>query len=406
MLIDAGPFDSKLLAEQDAVLASDPDNVAANYNKGIILLNMCRSKEALEYFERVLKLDPSCARAWIGKGRALTMQGDYDGAEECFGAVPEDDADYHEAQSQSARNRRYKDRRGHAQATGPESDDEKMFNDELEWWMGMHLDRIRNLRVLLHKFRCARDGCRRKEGNVFHASLVRLFYEYEGPLKVVAVERGDIEPKTDVDIELSGDIYIQAWRGKMPLGYTIDGQLQSGDSTPLDVDWCEELKPVEKKLQQLPSTGKGFVINYVPGIAAPPIPPLHHLCDERKCVMTMMAFEESPHVIVTGTSDFKYRDEACQIARMLERPVRFILGDWDELREQGRSILYEAAFGVDLNRYTDLLCMRYCKQDLLSYAKNTLKLPACDDLAKLGREELYRRLWTTQLLIDSDCQDD
>ena len=407
MRLEASPYDSKLLAQQDSILASDPDNVVANCNKGIILLDLCRSEEALECFERALRRDSSCARAWIGKGMVLTLQEDYDGAEKCFGKVPEDDADYREAQRQSARNRRYRDRRGHAQA-GVESDNERRFNDELEWWLNTHLDRIRNLRLLLHKFRCARDGHRRKDGNVFHASLVRLFYEYGGPLKVVAVEcENTIESDTDVDIVLSGDIYIQAWRGKMPLGHTIDWQRRSGDSTPLDMDWCEELKPIEKKLQRLPSTGKCFVINCVPGTVAPPPSPLHHLCDERKCVMTMMAFEETPHIIVTGTSDFKYRDEACQIAKVLERPVRFVLGDWDELREQGHNPMLESAYGCDTYRspYADLIRMRHSKQDLLSYAKNTLKHPACDDLAKLGREELYERLWKTQLLNDSDCQD-
>ena len=406
MRLEASPHDSKLLAQQGSILASDPDNVVANCNKGIILLDLCRS-EALECFERALRRDSSCARAWIGKGRVLTLQEYYDGAEECFGKVPKDDADYSEAQRQSARNMRYRDRRGHAQA-GVESGAEKNFNDDLERWMCTHLNDIRNLDVLLHKFQHSKDGQRRKVGNVFHASLVRRFYEYGDPLKVVAVEcKNTIEPDTDIDIVLSGDVYIQVWHGKMPLGYTIDGQLWSGNVTPLDMDWCEELKPVEKKLKQLPSnSGKGFVINFAPGTVAPPPPPLHHLCDERKCVMNMMAFNDNPHIIVTGTSDFRYRDEACQIAKVLERPVRFILGDWDELREQGRNPMLESAYGCDPHRtpYADLIRMQHSKQDLLSYAKNILKHPACDDLAKLGREELYMRLWETQLLNDSDCQ--
>ena len=60
--------------------------------------------------------------------------------------------------------------------------------------MCRHLDRIQNLKILLHKFRCARDGRRRKDGNVFHTELVKMFYEQGGPLKVVAVECDDIEP--------------------------------------------------------------------------------------------------------------------------------------------------------------------------------------------------------------------
>lgn len=403
MHFEPDQFDQRLLAQQDAILASDPDDVAANCNKGIILLDMCRSEEALEHFERALQRQPSHARAWIGKGRALTMQEDYDGAEECFGMVPEGDEAYGEAQNQSARNRRYRDRRGRVQAS-VESDSEKEFNDELDRWMDAHQDRIRNLRILLDKFRCARDGGRRKVGNTFHVWLVRQFYEQGGPLKVVAVECKDIEPNTDVDIVLSGDVYVQVWHGKMPLGYTIDEHLRSGKNTPLDMDWCEELKPVQKKLRQLPSnTGKGFVINFVPGGPAPPSPPLHHLCTERKCVMSMIAFQDKPHIIVTGASDFKYRDEVCQIAQVLARPVRFILGDWDELRRQGHDPMLEAVYGFDPHhpKYHDTFHMS--KQELLDYAKHVLKQPL-GDLAKLDREDLYMCLWNIQLPKDSDCE--
>ena len=429
---EAGPYDRRLLAEQDGALAADPNDIVANCNKGLILLDLGSSGEALECFERALRQDPHCMNAWIGKGRALTMQEDYDGAEECFSRVPEGDEAYGKAQNQSARNKRYRDRRGRVQAS-VESDDEKKRNDELERWMDMHLDRIRNLRVLLHKFRCARDGRRRKAGNVFHAWLVRQFYEQSGPLKVVAVEcKNSIEPDTDVDIVLSGDVYVQAWHGKMPMGYTVDEHLRSGDRTPLDMDWCEELKPAQKKLMQLPSnTGKGFVINFTPGMPTPHSPLLHQLCSERKCVMAMTSFNDKPHIIVTGTPDFKYRDEACQIARVLGRPVRFILGDWDILRKQGRDPMSEAAYGHDARQppYFDLISMHYglgqglqsrprfqpphfgplsardIKQQLLNYAKDVLKHPSCDDLAELDCEELYMHLYSTLLLKDSDCPD-
>ncbi|MCE2509224.1 MAG: hypothetical protein J4G04_08040 [Nitrosopumilaceae archaeon] len=50
--------------------------------------------------------------------------------------------------------------------------------------------------------------------------------------------------------------------------------------------------------------------------------------------------------------------------------------------------------------------MRDSKQDLLNYAKDTLNHPSCDDLAKLGREDLYMRLYSIQLLKDSDCEDE
>lgn len=405
MRLEPDPFDQRLLAQQDVILASDPDNVAANCNKGIILLDLCSDKEALEHFERALRRDPAHARAWIGKGRALTMQEDYDGAEKCFRMVPEGDEAYGDAQRQSDRNRRYRDRRGRAHAS-PESADEKRFNDELDRWMDAHQGRIRNLHVLLGKFRHARDGGRRKTGNAFHAWLVRQFYEQGGPLKVVAVEcKNTIEPNTDVDIVLSGDVYVQVWHGKMPLGYTIDEQLWSGKNTPLDMDWCEELKPVEKKIRQLPvNTGKGFVINFAPGGPVPLHSILHQLCSERQCVMMMGA--DKPHIVGIGASDFKHHNEACLIARALERSLKLILGDWDELRKQGRDPVSEEAYGHDPHKspYIDLIRMRDSKQDLLNYAKDTLNHPSYDDLAKLGREDLYMHLYGTQLLKDSDCQ--
>ena len=404
--LEPDKYECELLAEQNDILAANPDDVVANCNKGTILLDLGRSEEALECFERSLRRDQHCTRAWIGKGRVLTRQENYGGAEECFNRVPEGDESYDEAQYQSARNRRYRDRRGQAQAWVVFANEREL--DEMERWMDAHLDHIQNLHKLLHKFRCARDGRRRKEGNAFHAWLVREFYEYGGPLKVVAVERDDIEPKTDVDIELSGDVYIQARYGKMPLGYTIDRQLLSDDNTPLDMDWCEELKPAQKKLLQLPSnTGKGFVINLPPGTSEPPSP-LYQLCSERKCVMIMPAFTDKPpyfdkpQIIVHGTADFKYCDEACQIARMLGHPVRFVLGDWAELDRQGRNPMLEAAYGFDPHHppYSDTFHMS--KQELLDYTKHVLKQPL-GDLAKLGRDDLRERLWDYMLRRDSDC---
>ena len=406
MHFDPDPLDQRLLAQQDAILASDPDDVTANCNKGMILLDLCGSEEALECFERALQRDPSHARSWIGKGRALTMQEDYAGAEKCFYMVPKDDGSYGEAQNQSARNRRYRDRRGRAQAS-VETNDEKKFNDELEQWMDQHLDDIQNLQVLLHKLRCARDGHRRKVGNVFHAWLVRQFYELGGPLKVLAVECNDIEPNTDVDIVLSGDVYVQVWHGKAPLGYTMDDNMWSGENTPLDMDWCEELKPIEKKLRQLPSnTGKGFVVNFAPGGPVMLHSTLHKLCSERQCVMMMGA--SNHHVVGLGASDFKHRSEACLIARALGRPLKLILGDWNELGKQGRNPMYEMAYGHNPYKppHIDLHLMRGSKQDLLNYARDTLNHPSCDDLAKMGREELYLHLCRIQLHKDSDCEDE
>lgn len=404
MRFEAGKFERKWMAQLDDALASNPDDAVANCDKGILLLELCRSEEALECFGRVLREDPSHAKALIGRGTALTMLGDYDGADKCFNMVPRHDEAYDEALRQSDRNKRYRDRRGMVEA-GAESDGEREFNDGLESWMSRHIDHVQNLQILLDKFRRAKDGHRRKRGNAFHAWLVKRFYEHGGPLKVVAVECKDtVEPNTDIDIMLSDNVYVQAWYGKAPLGYAVDEQLRSGDSTPLDLDWCEELKPIQKKLRQLPSnTGKCFVINYTPGDSIP-APPLHHLCSERKCVTTMN--DRSKRVTVIGTSDFKYRKEACRIANALGYRLKFILGDWDELGRQGRDPMQEEAYGHDVLKppYTDL--RRMDQKEMLDYAKHALKHPQYDDLAKLDRDSLLIRLWYYLSLKDNDCEDD
>ena len=339
----------------------------------------------------------------VTKGRVLTLQEKYDKAEECFIKVPEGDEAYTEAKKWHRCNEWYRDRRGKAPVKTEETTAERDFNNALEHWMGQHLDHIRNLKILLHKFRCVRDGRRRKDGNMFHADLVRMFYERGGSLKVVAVECNDIEPDTDVDIRLEGDIYIQVWRGKMPLDHSLGGILC--ENRPLtDMNWCEELKPVLKKLRQLPSkTGMGFVLNLVSGINGLEPPLLHELCSERKCVMRI--YENKPHINVYGTSDFKYCDEACQIAQALKRPLRFFLGDWNAMQAQGRDPIGESAYGGNISQ---LLCRKLYamdKDNLLDYARCNLKYLHYGDLANLPRDALLAHVLYEVRLRDNDCQD-
>ena len=60
--------DRRRLAQLDKTLASDPNDVDANCQKGKILLDLCMDDEALGCFERVLQRDPSSMPSWIGKG--------------------------------------------------------------------------------------------------------------------------------------------------------------------------------------------------------------------------------------------------------------------------------------------------------------------------------------------------
>ena len=400
MRFEPSPPDRMYLAQLDETLASDPNDPDANCKKGDLLLEFCRGSEALECYETALRQDPFHMPSWIGKGRVYTLQEKYNRAEERFAKVPEGDNAYDSALEGSRRNRWYRDRRGQAH-TGTETVNESNRNDALELWMCRHLDRIQNLKILLHKFRCAKDCRRRKDGNVFHAELVKMFYEQGGPLKVVAVECDDIEPGTDVDIRLGDDIFIQAWRGKMPLDYEL-ANMQLGRRAPIDIDWCEELKPVQKKLRQLPSkTGKGFVLNCVPDSHGFKPFPLHELCTERKCVMMMS--EDKQCIDVYGTPDFMYRDEACQIARVLRRPLKFFLGDWNEMLAQGRDPISESAYGFDVSQLQYRKLFDMDRESLLNYARQELKDPHYDELTKLPLHELLKYVLDALMMRDSDC---
>lgn len=398
------PWERKRIKQLRDMLAKDPNDTYANYNLGNMLLDICQNEDALVCFDRVLQQDSTHMGSWIGKGRVLIRKEDYDGAQKCFEKVPPNDEMHNSALQESKKCEYYEQRRRQMLAYAIEDSN---ATASLEKWMTDHLDHVKNMHKLLHKFRYARDDNKLKAGNVFHADLVRSFYEDRGPhhpLKVIAVECKDtIEPKTDVDIVLSGDIYLQVWHGKMPLGHTLDNRFWSNDNTQLYIDWCEELKPVKHKLEQLPSnTGKGFVLNFTPGLP-PPLPaPLYSLCSERKCVMTMTYYNDKPHIIVFGTSDFKYRDEACRIARVLKRPLKFILGDWDELRKQGRNPMNEAAYGSNVSH--DFVRLRNNKEELLKFAKTEIKHPYYDNLVALDSDTLFWDLLSYQMLNDDDCK--
>lgn len=287
-----------------------------------------------------------------------------------------------------------------------ESDSEREYVDELERWMEQHLDDVENLHVLLHQLRHSKDGNRRKAGNVYHASLVKRFYERGGPLKVVGVECSDIEPNTDVDIRLSGETYIQVWHGKTPMGYTMDKRVSRGDGTPIPIDWDKELKLIEKKLLQLPShTGKGFVLNIQPGLSSPP-QSLHNLCSPNKCVMILQ--EETLYITLHGTADFMYLDEACKIARALGRPMRHILGDWNELSKHGRDPFTEASCGLNPSNpaFDEVYKIRNNRTKLLNYARDELKYEHWNKLKIRDGVDLFDHLFVVCMYKDSDCQYD
>lgn len=149
MNLVANRWDLERIEWLETVIESDPYNVDANCEKGIILLDLCRNEEALACFEDALSRDLVHAKSLIGKGRALMRKEDYNGAEECFNQVPDGDEEYKNATHWIGVNEYYRDRRGKMPTSTIETAKEKNFRDLLEAWMEQHLDDIQNLKILL-----------------------------------------------------------------------------------------------------------------------------------------------------------------------------------------------------------------------------------------------------------------
>ena len=61
----------------DKVLEIDPNDLKALNNKGAALGNLGKSEEAISYFDKVLEIDPNHIDALNNKGSVLTLQGKY-----------------------------------------------------------------------------------------------------------------------------------------------------------------------------------------------------------------------------------------------------------------------------------------------------------------------------------------
>jgi tetratricopeptide (TPR) repeat protein len=64
----------------DRVLAIDPNHVTALYNKGFALNGLGQYDQAIEYFDKVLAMEPNDVGALYNKGFALNGLGQYDQA--------------------------------------------------------------------------------------------------------------------------------------------------------------------------------------------------------------------------------------------------------------------------------------------------------------------------------------
>jgi tetratricopeptide (TPR) repeat protein len=67
----------------DQVIAIDPNQVNAWYNKGVTLDKLGKIQEALQSFDRAIAIDPNYASAWLGKGALFDISGRTQEADEC-----------------------------------------------------------------------------------------------------------------------------------------------------------------------------------------------------------------------------------------------------------------------------------------------------------------------------------
>ncbi len=149
---------------------------------------------------------------------------------------------------------------------------EKKERDGLEAWLEDPNTKIVGKCILVHKLHTVRDWKRRKEGNVWHTKLAKLFYE-SGMFKSVGVERKVSDKTVDIllEDEYGKDIHIEAWDGMTEMSYNIQKSLQWGERFNINnlgrcgdedgvFEWKHALKWLNGKIKQLPPTGRNFVI--------------------------------------------------------------------------------------------------------------------------------------------------
>jgi DNA-binding beta-propeller fold protein YncE/tetratricopeptide (TPR) repeat protein len=78
----------------DKVLEIDPNHINALFYKGLSLFGLKRSEEANKWFDKVLEIDPKHVNALNTKGVSLNILGKYEKAIECFDKVLEIDPNH------------------------------------------------------------------------------------------------------------------------------------------------------------------------------------------------------------------------------------------------------------------------------------------------------------------------
>lgn len=316
----------------DNVLRINPNDAESHYHRGMALSDMCRFSDAVTSYAEAIRLSPTYTKAYVGKCDALIAKGMmtkgkkglpyFSEAKTCVDIALGQSNDSNE-RTQLEKKRQECDRL-HAMLftyhrPAPESCEERLHRDSLEQWLDD--SNIDGAGVLLGKLRASRDGPRRKDGDVFHAELVKLFHtDPDHIFKVAAIELSVEGSNSLIDIKLDDDIYIESWYGKTPYAHSVDENLLGQTNGLEKLDWCIESKKIKDKMAQLPNEGaKCFLLEYNPGVALfVPYMYIRDALTTHKCYMVIYG----DHINMYGNKNFEHKKEAHKIAKVLRlKPV-------------------------------------------------------------------------------------
>ena len=154
---------------------------------------------------------------------------------------------------------------------------EKKDRDNLEMWLEDPNNEIAGKDKLLDMLHTDREPWgRRKDGHVWHTRLVKILYESCMFKSVeVEVEYEGFRNNSSVDIlledERGKDIHIEAWDGMTEMAHSMIKMLQTGERFDINklgqhgsedaiFEWNHANKWLNRKVKQLPQTGRNFVV--------------------------------------------------------------------------------------------------------------------------------------------------
>lgn len=150
---------------------------------------------------------------------------------------------------------------------------DKEYIDSLETWLEDPGNKIVGKDKLLNNIRTDRElWGRRKDGHVWHIKLVKILYE-SYMFKSVEVECKVGSKLVDIllEDECGKDIHIEAWDGMTEMAHSMIRMLQTGERFNINMlgqrgdedaifEWNHANKWLNRKVKQLPQTGRNFVV--------------------------------------------------------------------------------------------------------------------------------------------------